>query len=88
MPKPLIFLASAMLFVALLPLPYGYYQFLRLVVFGVCAYSAYLLFKQDKKCMAGFLLALGLLFNPFISVHLNRQIWAVIDVATGLFLSS
>jgi len=38
--------------------------------------------------MAGFLLALGLLFNPFISVHLNRQIWAVIDVATGLFLFS
>lgn len=35
-------------------------------------------------------IALGLLFNPFISVHLPRYIWAIIDIATlgGIVYSS
>ena len=29
---------------------------------------------------------LAVLFNPFFPIYLNRDLWSVIDLATGLFL--
>jgi hypothetical protein len=33
----------------------------------------------------GEFLVIAILFNPIIPVHLTRQIWLYVDVATGLF---
>ena len=59
------------LFVALQPLPYGYYTFLRLVVCCATAYLAYETFNDVGKT-TGWVVLLGgiaLLFNPLLPVH-------------------
>ena len=69
--------------------PYGYYIFLRLVCCGV---FAYLTFKAATEHRQGWAWAFGLtavLYNPVIRVHLDRETWSIINVATiGLALLS
>jgi|SRR4030043_265432 len=72
--------ASIMLFLALAPWPYGYYQLLRFVVCGVSAYVAFVAYTWQKMwaiCLFGFI---AVLFNPLITIHLSREIWQTLDV--------
>lgn len=70
-----------MLILALLPWPYGYYQLLRLVVtisgclFAVAAHRA-----GERWLVAGLIVTM-LIFNPLISLHLEREQWAVLNLA-------
>jgi hypothetical protein len=71
---------AAMLLLALLELPYGYYTMLRLVV---CLTAAIIAFQSWPKYQA-WAIAFGLvalLFNPLIIVALDRETWAPIDLA-------
>jgi len=70
--------AIAMLAWALVPdNPYGYYILLRFAVCGISAYLAY-------NCIGwGWaLIAVAVVYNPIIRVHLNREIWSVVNVVT------
>ena len=61
---------------------YGYFTFLRIVVFiGAFVYSA-LCAGEDNQLFQTLFLFLAVLYNPFIPIHLNREIWIVINVAT------
>lgn len=75
--------------VALVSLPYGYYTLLRLVVTGCAGFAAYRFWSMPKHQFMSFIfIGVGLLFNPFIPVHLNRSMWAPIDiVVAGIFIS-
>ena len=76
---------AALLVIAILPLPYAYYTFLRL---SVCAASAFLAYQHfvnqdavDKWVVV--LAAFALLYNPLIPVHLTREIWSVLNLVTA-----
>lgn len=72
------------LLIALLPLPYGYYQFMRIVV---CIAAAYIAFRAFSFNQRGWGVAFGMiaiLFNPIIPVHLSRGVWAPIDIAAAV----
>ncbi len=77
-----------MLVVAILPLPYGYYTFLRLVVTLAAAVTAYVDY-QSSRSLSRRVIVMGLvalLFNPVVTVALNRSTWLPIDLLTaGLF---
>jgi len=86
LPKFLL-IAAVVLFVAVIPVwPYGYYTFMR---FLVCCVSAYVAFKLNNikrlKLHVVPLVAIAMLFNPLIPVHLSRNIWLPIDIGTGLY---
>ena len=86
-----VWVAPAILLIAaLFPWPYGYYGLLRLAVFVVSAWIAYEQWRFDDA-VSGWVVAFGgvaLLYNPFIPVHLTREIWSVLNIATaGLFLA-
>src|SRR5690625_6176042 len=70
--------SAVMLLVALLPLPYGYYALLRLVVCGTSAYGAHIFLKQDRTKWTVGLGLLGILFNPIIPNHRDGATWAVL----------
>ena len=80
---------AILLVVALLPWPYGYYQLLRLAVCVVSAWIAYEQWKHDDA-FSGWVVAFGgvaLLYNPVMPIHLSREIWSVLNLATAaLFL--
>lgn len=87
MQKLVWLLPAALLVLALAPLPYGFYTMLRLVV---CAASAYLAWRElEKFDLSLWVWGLGgiaVLFNPLIPIHLNRDVWAFIDVGVAIVL--
>lgn len=87
---PSLWLAPAAIhLLALLPWPYGYYILLRIVTCLVCAILVYGQWQHDRA-ISGWVVALGataLLYNPVLTIHLTREIWSVLNIATvGLLL--
>jgi FtsH-binding integral membrane protein len=62
--------------------PYAYYILLRWVCCGVFAYIAFQSFEQKKQGWGWALGITALIYNPFFRVHLNRELWSVINVVT------
>ena len=82
-------LPAALLVLALLPWPYGYYNFLRLSICAVAAWIAYTQWRHDDA-LSGWVIVMGataLLYNPFLPIYLTREIWSVLNVVSaGLFV--
>ena len=78
-------LATA-LFLAMLPLPYGYYEILRVVV---CLGVVFIVVKEwnslDTTTKA-ILTVIAILFNPFSPIYLSKMVWVLIDLVVGLYL--
>lgn len=77
---------AILMFLCLLDMPYGFYQFVRftaLVGFGILAYKAN---EQNKKTEMIIYGSLALLFQPFFKIALGRELWNIVDVVVGLFL--
>ena len=80
--------ATAMLFVAIAELPYGYYQILRWVVCGVAVYIAYMAYQWGKVWATWVFGFIAALFNPIIPVHLTKEIWQPIDIICAILFGS
>lgn len=85
-PTPVIFGVAAMLAVAALPLPYGYYQLLRLVATGAFAWAAVIAFQRGYAGRGFGFVVLTLLFNPVLPVYLSKALWVPIDLGAALAL--
>ncbi|MDF1866340.1 MAG: hypothetical protein P1U70_16010 [Saprospiraceae bacterium] len=77
---------AGLLFLCLLEMPYGFYQFVRFIAlfgFGFLAYKA-----GNENDSTGLLIygALALLFQPFFKVALGRELWNIVDVIVGIGL--
>lgn len=66
--------------------PYGYYQLLRWVCFGVFSYLAMDAMKRSIA-WAWVFAVVALLYNPFVPAALGRGIWEVVNVATAMLLA-
>lgn len=86
MPKIVIHIAIGFLLLGILPFPYGYYILLRLIAFGVFAWAAYITFEKQEVVLPWVFVILALVFNPIIQIHFPKEIWAIIDFSSGLFL--
>lgn len=83
----IVCIAALFLFVALIDgWPYGFFTLLRFVVFAITAYVAWMAYEQQKEKWIWVFGFLAVLFNPFFPIYLNRDLWSVIDLVTGLFL--
>jgi hypothetical protein len=75
--------AGVMLLWALNPEnPYGYYIVLRWVC---CAAFTYLALKAHAQGKEGWVWGLGVMaviYNPIIRIHLTRDIWSAVNIAT------
>ena len=77
---------AIMLLLCLLNMPYGYYQFVRLISFFGFGYLAYIKSEQGFKnemILFGFL---AILFQPFIKISLGRELWNIVDLIIGVGL--
>jgi len=77
---------AILLFLCLLDMPYGFYQFVRFVAligFGILAYKANEQNKYTEMMIYG---GLALLFQPFFKIALGREMWNVVDVIVGAIL--
>lgn len=77
---------ALLLFLCLLNMPYGYYQFVRL---AALVGFVFLALNADKKGNSNgkiIYICLALLFQPILKISLGRDIWNIIDVVVGLGL--
>lgn len=86
-PQLLPSLASAVLLLAALgDHPYGYYTFLRWVVFLSACLVAWVAWESDVKTATFLFATVAVLFNPVAPVFLARSTWLPIDlICAGLF---
>jgi hypothetical protein len=88
MVKTLKLILALLLLICLADMPYGYYQFVRLVS---CIVFAYFAFQESthKSKLLFIYGGLALLFQPFIKISLGRVLWNIVDVivAIGLLIS-
>ena len=86
MDKKLIYIVAAVLCViAVFPLPYGYYTFLRISVSIIGCIAAFDLVNKGNPLWVIFA-GIVILFNPIIPINLSRDVWFFIDlIVAGLF---
>ncbi len=77
---------AILLFLCLLDMPYGYYQFVRFVGFVGFGMFAFKANEQDKNTEMIVYGALALLFQPFFKIALGREMWNIVDVIVGIGL--
>ena len=76
-----------MLLLAVLPLPYGFYTLLRIVVTASAAFAAYYFFEEGDDSQSGIIWDLiAILFNPLITIQLDKAIWMPIDIGTAIYM--
>lgn len=83
----LIALAAALL-LALLKLPYAYYQFLRLLTCGLAAWAAVAFWRSGQRGWAGAWLVLAVVYNPAFPLYLGRGSWMIANAASAVFVSA
>ena len=81
---------AVMLGLGVFPWPYGYYQLLRVVVFGCAALLCWKAYKEGDNAETTVLTfaAIALLMNPFVPAELPRIVWAAFNViCAGVFVA-
>lgn len=86
MPKALTNLICFLLLGALLPVPYGYFQFLRLVVFAAFSFAAFVAINKNSNFRSVIFGSIAFLFNPIYPISFDREIWMVIDLVAAAIL--
>jgi hypothetical protein len=87
MPKSVLFITAGMLFIGVFSLPYGYYTLLRIVACAVFTWAAFITYEKNNEDLLPWIFAiLAIVFNPIIKIHLPKEVWALIDFCSGLFL--
>jgi len=67
--------------------PYGYYILLRIVLCAVCAYLAFYSIQIEEQAWIWIFGVTAVIYNPIIRIHLTREIWSVVNIATIIVLS-
>ncbi len=63
--------------------PYGYYIFLRFSIFLIALYLiAAQAVKLEIEYFLYVLIGVVIIYNPFIKVHLGRDIWGIVNICT------
>ena len=83
-------IVAALLLIALLPLPYFYYQLLRIVVTLAAAVNAYKIYKDNPvpRNEIGLKVSLrvlpfiliAILWNPISPVYMDKSDWMMLDI--------
>lgn len=81
------YVVAAFIAVGVFPLPYGYYELLRLVATAGFGYAAYLEYEH-KSGFWIYILGFGvILFNPIFKIHLPKEFWMFADPVFGAILA-
>lgn len=82
-------IAIAMLLWALVPVnPYGYYVVLRFAICSISIYLGYRARELQKSIWFWLFVIVAIVYNPLVRVHLARDIWSVVNVATIVLFAS
>lgn len=70
----------------LLPLPYGFYTVVRFGTAVIACCWAYKFYEENKMPFAIIAGAIAILFQPLISIPLDRLTWIIIDILLSILI--
>ena len=76
---------ATLLLFALQDMSYGYYEFLRFIVFGTAGLTAYVSYTYGAKAIAIPAIFAAILFNPISPITMERETWQLFDIVFGIF---
>jgi hypothetical protein len=85
--RTVLYAAAVVIAVGILPLPYGYYGFLRVIAALAFAYSAYVAFSTRSWTTLVLSAVAVLVFNPVVPLRPAKEAWACIDAASAAYLA-
>jgi hypothetical protein len=77
--------SSLLLVIAVAPLSYIYYYFLRLAISVIASINAFELYKKNKYILLSIFVLIIILYNPIFIIHLEKSTWTQINLFTSLF---
>ncbi|QOW09789.1 hypothetical protein Q73A0000_05110 [Kaistella flava (ex Peng et al. 2021)] len=86
LPTAIKILLAILFFLCLLPMPYGFYQLVRMLALVGFALLSFHANQQGKSTIMIIYIGLALLFQPFFKIALGREIWNTVDVIVGIGL--
>lgn len=83
------FISAVLLLMAIGGWPYGFYVFVRIVVFASAIYLTFASERYKKTILAWIIIIVGVLFNPILPFEFSRETWQILDVvgAIAFFVS-
>lgn len=84
--KKLTLVTSILLFIGIAPLPYSYYQLLRIVVTITAVLNAINTDAKENYLLKFCFVIVAVVFNPVFPIHLNKEVWMLVDFFTAIFL--
>ena len=84
--KILKILLAILLISCLFPMPYGYFNLVRIISMICFAIFVYQYYSERKMKLAITFCGLVILFQPLIKIHLGRGLWNAVDVIVAAFL--
>jgi hypothetical protein len=76
--------AAFLSFLAVLPMPYGYYMFLRLTITIIGLYCAFKVVDKESYDFWA-MIGIAVLFNPIMPIFLSKLLWVPIDIILGVY---
>ena len=77
-----------LLILAVLPMPYGYYSFLRVSVFIYLCFLFKNLHSNKFEFVEIICILLAILYNPIIKVGFSKEIWICLNLLTIIAIFS
>lgn len=85
--KQFLYIATIILLLAVIKMPYGFYQLLRLIAMTAFLIIAYREFKQSGWNTWVTLGIIGVLvFNPLVPIRFSKGMWQIIDTVTAVIV--
>ena len=79
-------IVTGFLLLAVLPLPYVYYQLLRIVVTLIAAVNAYKFYEDNQMAWVLVFGIIALIWNPIFPIYLDKSVWIILDfIGAGIF---
>ncbi len=85
--KIVVLIPIALLALAPLDWPYGYYTFLRLVVTGACIWFATLIYEGKLTAPVVILGLTAILYNPLAKISMTKDAHTFVNIGTILLLA-
>ena len=79
-------IVAVLLLLAVLPLPYFYYQLLRIVVTLIAAVNAYKFYEDNQMAWVLVFGIIALIWNPIFPIYMDKSVWMISDIiGAGVF---
>lgn len=86
--KSFLIISGLTLILAIFPLPYAYYQFLRIFIFFSAGFVSFKFLEQKLIPWVFVFGTIALIFNPIVPIYLDKSSWVVIDFIFALLFFS